>query len=207
MSRTLNIRPYIGEDGLSIDGRMIPYPLVTACDYLMAKHKDMTDEDLEHFIDNHYEQYSMLNAIIAMKQSCVLLRHTSYSCGSLSDSLYAHKNQVVAQYNEKYPDNPFDEDFYEHYIDHISVVHEKLSYIDWSDMRTPMCVIYEHPMDFPDKYVVRLLDAFGGHVAITNAVIVRDSLEECRREIAENGFLICVPRSACDDKCIVESWV
>ena len=34
----MSIRPYIDNKKLSIDGRMIPYPLVTAMDYLEAKH-------------------------------------------------------------------------------------------------------------------------------------------------------------------------
>lgn len=205
--RTFSIRPYIGSEKLRIDGRTIPYPLVTAGDYLMAKNPSMTDEELETYVDEKYEQYTSLNAIIAMKQSCFLLRHTEYSCGSLSDDLFRVKGLMVAAHNEKYPDEPFDENFYEHYIDHISKVCEKLSDIDYSDMKTPMCVVYEHPMDFPDRYVVRLLDMFDGHVAITNTVIVRDSLEDCRREITENGFTVFFPRSPGDDACIVETWL
>jgi hypothetical protein len=208
MSRNFFIRPCIGNTDLSIDGRMIPYPLVSAEEYLMARHENMTDEDMDEFVENHYGQYSMLNAIIAMKQSCFLLRHTKYSCDSLADHLYAHKNDMIAKYNETYQDEPFDEDFYEHYIDDLSVVYESLNGIDLSDMTMPICTIYEHPMDFPDKYVIRLMDACcGGQVKITNVVIVRDSLEECRNEVNKNGFSILFPRNADDDERIVESWM
>lgn len=204
--RTFGIRPYIGEK-LNIDGRKMPYPLVNARDYLMAKNPAMTDEDVDKYIDWKYEQFASLNAIIAMIQSIFLLRHTSYSCGSLADDLIRIKGLVVAAHNEKYPDEQFDEGFYEHYIDHISKVFDHLSDIDYSDMRTPMCVIYKYPMDFPDKYVVRLFDMFDGHVATTNAVIVRERLEDCRNEIQSNGFILGFPRSPGDDRCIVETWL
>jgi hypothetical protein len=206
MNRTFRIRPYIGHENLSIDGRMIPYPLVTAGEYLKAKHEDMTDQDLDEFIDNRLEQYSMLNTIIAMKQSCFLLRHTRYSCDSLADHLYDHKNDMVSKYNETYPDEPFDEGFYDNYSKYISVVHDNLGKIDFSYMTEPVCVIYEHPLDYPDKYVVRIMDVCSGDVQITNAIILRDTVAECREEIHNNGFFYCVPPVFEDDKCIVETW-
>lgn len=64
----MSIRPYIDNKKLSIDGRMIPYPLVTAGDYLEVRH-NMTQDEVDKFMDEHYEQYTMLNTIIAMKQS------------------------------------------------------------------------------------------------------------------------------------------
>lgn len=207
MSRTFSIRPYIGMDNLHIDGRMIPYPLVNDRDYIMAKNTEMTDEEYEDYAESHYEQLQMLGAIIAMKQSCVLLRHTAYSCGSLSDSLYRHKNEMVAKYNELYPEDPFDENFYEYYGDHISVEHEHLKDIDYSDMKVPMAVVYDKPLDFPDKFVIRIMDAFNGGVSVTNAVITRDSVMECREELYAAGFCVPLPRSINDDKCIMEVWM
>jgi hypothetical protein len=150
----------------------------------------------------------MLNAIIAMKQSIVLLKHTKYSKAILAQSLERHKDKIVEMYNMQYPKEPFIEAFYDHYTEHLSVEHESLSDVDLSDMTMPICTIYEHPMDFPDKYVIRLMDACcGGQVKITNVVIVRDSLEECRDEVNESGFSILFPRNADDDECIVESWM
>lgn len=205
--RTFSIRPYIGMDNLHIDGRMIPYPLVNCCDYIMAKNPEMTDEEYEDYAESHYDQVQMLNAIIAMKQSCVLLRHTAYSCGSLSDSLFRHKNEMVVKYNELYPDEPFDESFYEHYRDHISVEYLHLKDIDISGMRTPVAVVYDKPMDFPDKFVVRIMDMFDGGLGVSNAIIKRDSIMECREELYAAGFCTSLPRCIYDDACIVETWM
>ena len=197
----MSIRPYIDNKKLSIDGRMIPYPLTTAADYLEAKH-GMTDEKIEDFIDNHYEQYSLLNAIIAMKQSCFLLRHTTYSCGSLSDCLYAHKNDMIVRYNETY-DEPFDEDFYENYRKNLSKVVDHLKGADLSDLKMPIAVIYDKPLDFPDKFAIRIFDLDRA----TNIVVLRDRLEECRKECIDYGFSTSSPRGNDDDLCIVEMWM
>ena len=124
----MSIRPYIDNKRLHIDGRMIPYPLVNASDYLEEKF-GMKDNEIESFIDNHYKQYTMLNTIIAMKQSCFLLRHVGYSCGSLASDLYDHKKEMVAEYNKTY-DPPFDEDFYENYSKRLSNVVDHLRDVD-----------------------------------------------------------------------------
>ncbi len=197
----MSIRPYIDNKRLSIDGRMIPYPLATAGDYLEAKYS-MTAEEVDSFIDNHYEQYTMLNTIIAMKQSCFLLRSTSYSCQSLSDNLYEHKKDMVAKYNETY-DEPFDEDFYENYSRNLSRAVEHLRDADWSDLKVPIAVIYDKPLDFPDKFIIRLFDMNKA----TNIITLRDSLEECRKECIDAGFHSVLPRSFDDDLCIAESWM
>lgn len=138
----MSIRPYIDNKKLSIDGRMIPYPLVTAGDYLEARYS-MTEQGVDYFKDNNYEQYTMLNTIIAMKQSYVLLRSTMYSDGSLSKDLYAHKNDMVAKYNETY-DEPFDEDFYENYSKSLSSVVDHLRDVDWTDLKVPLDTIPTH---------------------------------------------------------------
>ncbi|MBD5464086.1 MAG: hypothetical protein HDR24_13710 [Lachnospiraceae bacterium] len=197
----MSIRPYIDNKMLKIDGRMIPYPLTTAADYLEAKH-GMSDKEIEDFIDNHYEQYSMLNAIIAMKQSCFLLRHTEYSCGSLSNSLYTHKNEMIVKYNETY-DKPFDEDFYENYRKNLSKVVEHLKDVDLSDLKRPIAVIYDKPLDFPDKFVIRIFDMENP----TNIVALTDSMRECHMECIDAGFRTRIARSKDDDWPIVESWI
>lgn len=197
----MSIRPYIDNKKLSIDGRMIPYPLVTAGDYLEVLH-NMTQDEVDKFVDEHYEQYTMLNTIIAMKQSCFLLRNVSYSCQSLSDNLYEHKNEMVAKYNETY-DVPFDEDFYENYSEFISKSVEHLREVDMSDMKLPIAVIFKNPLDFPDKYVIRLFDMNNA----TNVIILKDSLEDCRNECLYSNFLNPIPRDDNDDSHIVESWM
>lgn len=197
----MSIRPYIDNKKLSIDGRMIPYPLVMAGDYLEARH-NMTQDEVDKFMDEHYEQYTMLNTIIAMKQSCFLLRNVSYSCGSLSDDLYKHKNDMVAQYNETY-DIPFDEDFYENYSKSLSKVADNIVDLDLSNLKMPIGVIYDKPLDYPDKFVIRIFDG----TAATNAIILRESLEECREVCLAGGMHTKIPRAMDDDYCIVESWI
>lgn len=207
MSRTFGIRPYIGSDGLRIDGRKIPYPLVNSRDYLIAKQPKMTDEEYDKWMDTNYEQNQMLNTIIAIKQSCFLLRHTEYSCDSLSDDLCQHKNEMVAAYNEKYPDEPFDESFYEDYCNTLSVQYEHVCEIDISDMKAPIGVVFYNTMDFPGKFVIRMMDMLGnGGVAVTNAVVVKDTLQECRQEL-KLCFAYSIQRNYQDDSCIVETWM
>lgn len=107
-----DMRDYIG-DFIKIDGRMIHYRLVTAGDYMRAKH-GLTDDGYEDFVENNYEQYQLLSQIMGLKQSCFLLRRTSHSCGSLSDNLYSLKNRLIRELREKY-DFEFDDDFVENY--------------------------------------------------------------------------------------------
>lgn len=197
----MSIRPYIDNKNLHIDGRMIPYPLATAIDYLEVKY-GMTQEELDSFMDNHYEQLTMLNTIIAMKQSCFLLRHTTYSCQSLSDDLYAYKNDMIARYNKTY-DEPFDEDFYENYKESLSNVFEHIRDADLSDLKISIAVIYDKPLDFPDKFAIRIFD----RDKPTNIVVLKDSLKECYEECVDGGFHARIPRSENDNPHIVESWI
>ena len=91
------MREYIG-DHLKIDGRMICYRLVTATDYLRAK--GMTEAQAEAFMDDNHAAYELINQIMALKQSCFMLRRTSYSCGSLSDGLYRLKGRLIRELRE-----------------------------------------------------------------------------------------------------------
>ena len=70
---------------LCIDGRSIPYPADTALVYLM-EHDGMTKEEVEAMDP---KLYTRINQIIGLKQSCFLLRHTSYTCESVPDDLLA----------------------------------------------------------------------------------------------------------------------
>lgn len=85
------MRDYLG-DHLHIDGRLICYRLVTAHDYLKAK--GWSEEKIDAFrsmCDDNYDTYKLINQVMALKQSCFLLRRTAYSCGSLSEDLYSLK--------------------------------------------------------------------------------------------------------------------
>jgi hypothetical protein len=106
------MREFIG-DRISIDGRMIQYKLVTVCDYLETKH-EMDEKQIEKFCEEKYEVYKLINQIMALKQSCFLLRRVSYSCGSLSEDLYELKNRLIRELREKYKFE-FDDKFVEDY--------------------------------------------------------------------------------------------
>lgn len=105
------MRAYINSN-ISIDGRMIEYRLVTARDYLEAK--GMSEEETEDFCENNYQIYQLINQIMALKQSCYLLRRVSYSCGSLAVDLYDLKLRLIMELKDSY-DFEFDDDFVESY--------------------------------------------------------------------------------------------
>lgn len=111
--KDFELRDYIG-DGISIDGRMIGYRLYTAHMYLMAK--GLSEKEVDKFIDDKEKTYHLINQIIAVKQSCWLLRRTSYSCGSLSDDMYDLKLKLIRELREKYQ-YEFDDELMEKYCE------------------------------------------------------------------------------------------
>lgn len=92
-------RDYIPNKDFRIDGRNIPYPVYTSAGYFML-HDNITDTD--RFIDDNPPVEELVTQIIALKQSCFLLRHTTNSCGSLSEGLYQLKLRLIAELQEKY---------------------------------------------------------------------------------------------------------
>lgn len=106
------MREYI-KGNVSIDGRNIPYPCHTAIDYLALK-ENMSDEEIEIFSENNYDCFQIITQIMALKQSCYLLRRVSYSCGTLSGSLYELKLRLINELKDKYNFN-FDDDFVENF--------------------------------------------------------------------------------------------
>jgi predicted house-cleaning noncanonical NTP pyrophosphatase (MazG superfamily) len=106
------LRDFIG-DNIRIDGRMIEYKLVTASDYLEYKN-EWTEEQIEEFWKDNTNVCETINQIMALKQSCYLLRRTSYSCQSLSDSLYQLKLRLIIELKDKY-NFDFDDEFVENY--------------------------------------------------------------------------------------------
>lgn len=102
-------RDYIRKH-LDIDGRMIPYRIFTALIYL--KEKGYSEEQIEKLHEENYEICQIINQVIALKQACVLLRHTSHSCQSLSDDLFQLKLRLIKELKEKY-NFIFDEDMME----------------------------------------------------------------------------------------------
>ncbi|MCD8308915.1 MAG: hypothetical protein LUD19_03590 [Clostridia bacterium] len=65
----------------------------------------------------------------------------------------------------------------------------------------PMITIYEHPDDYPDKYVARVWDANEP----TRLVALADTLDEIRKAIPPN--MVPIQKGHADDPCIVELWI
>lgn len=93
-------RKYIN-NSLYIDGRNIPYTIFTAAGYLIY-HDGLSEDEMYDFMEEKYEIYQRINQIIALKQSCYLLRHVGYSCESLSDDLYQLKLRLIHELKDTY---------------------------------------------------------------------------------------------------------
>ena len=104
------MREYINEK-LHIDGRKIPYPVYTSGEYLRM-HDGISDEEMEDWVEENWEISKLINQILAIKQSCFMLRNTTHSCQSLSDDLYDLKIRLIAELKENY-DYEFDDDWVE----------------------------------------------------------------------------------------------
>lgn len=104
-------RDYINNNNLKIDGRNIPYTIFTAAGYLVY-HDDLTEEEMYDFMEDKYEIYQRINQIIALKQSCYLLRRVGYSCESLGDDLYQLKLRLIHELRDTYH-YEFDDDWME----------------------------------------------------------------------------------------------
>lgn len=71
----------------------------------------------------------------------------------------------------------------------------------------PIFAVYEKPVDFPDKYVVRLwkINRKIGKAIVTQYCVVKDTLEECRKAIPPHLYRF--GRESSDDPKIVETWI
>lgn len=67
--------------------------------------------------------------------------------------------------------------------------------------KMPLIAVYEHPADYPDKYVARAWDVNKP----THLVALADTLEEIRETIPKE--MRCIGRQPNDDPCIVEVWI
>lgn len=82
---------------------------------------------------------------------------------------------------------------------------ESMSQVDFSGLKCPMITIYEKPLDFPNAFIARVWDGNGPKV--TNTIIMRFSLQECREDIEAAGFSVKFPRAEGDEPHIVETWM
>lgn len=67
--------------------------------------------------------------------------------------------------------------------------------------KMPVIVIYDHPTDFPDKYVARLFDLNQA----TSLAMVNNSIHQLRERLPYG--LIRMARSVHNDPCILEVWI
>lgn len=84
---------------MNIDGRNIPYPVFNSAQYFEL-HDNI--KNVDGFRDKNPGIDTLVTQILALKQGCFLLRHTSHSCQSLSDSLFNLKLRLIAELDEKY---------------------------------------------------------------------------------------------------------
>lgn len=68
-----------------------------------------------------------------------------------------------------------------------------------------MWVVFDHPVDYPDVYVARLMIVAPNMVVPTNLVYTADSLGELR-EMIPQGYH-CMPRFPNDDPSVIEVWL
>lgn len=69
----------------------------------------------------------------------------------------------------------------------------------------PMWVIYEHPLDFPQSYVVRRVEVFAGKLVYDAICTLHHSLEDARAALPEGLF--CIGQQPDDDPSIRETWL
>lgn len=70
----------------------------------------------------------------------------------------------------------------------------------------PLWVVYDHPSDFPDRYIARQRTVGIAGDQPTDRVMVSLSLDSIRTALANLG-LVCIPRHETDDPVIVEVWL
>lgn len=68
----------------------------------------------------------------------------------------------------------------------------------------PMWTIYDHPRDYPDKFVVRL---WHGPDNSEPQVSTHETLGEARQSIVNQGGSGFLSPSPGEDPCIVETWI
>lgn len=66
----------------------------------------------------------------------------------------------------------------------------------------PIITVYQHPADYPDKYVARVWDVNRP----TNLAAVADTYEELLEAIPTNQMTK-MARSSADDPVIMETWI
>ena len=104
------MRDYIPNYSLKIDGRNIPYTIVTARDYLLRVGLiDESEDSFEDFVEKNYEVYQRISQIIGLKNSIFLLSRTTHSCQSITDNLKILESELWVDLKDNYNFEVLDE--------------------------------------------------------------------------------------------------
>lgn len=80
-----------------------------------------------------------------------------------------------------------------------------LAMVDYSEMKVPIVVIYDNPLDFPGKVIARVWE--GAINRPINVYCEYDTIAKCRKNVQEAGFTVFIPRSSMDNKSIVGTYM
>jgi hypothetical protein len=69
-----------------------------------------------------------------------------------------------------------------------------------------MWTIYDHPADFPGRFVARRWAVFGHKTMAFDDTMTAMRLDDLRKQFVRMG-LVCLARDANDDPVIVETWI
>lgn len=70
-----------------------------------------------------------------------------------------------------------------------------------------MWTVYDHPTDYPEKYVARRFEVDRSGPKPTDSIIIAPDLDSLRAILALDLHLVCLARSEEDDPKIVETWL
>lgn len=75
--------------------------------------------------------------------------------------------------------------------------------VDLSKLEIPMIAVYRKPLDYPDKYVARVLDS----AYPTDIIMIKDTFLEIQKDIAEHTNMTFVKRDKEDVASLVGTWI
>ena len=85
----------------------------------------------------------------------------------------------------------------------ISKEMESLTKVDFSDMRFPIAVLYDRPVDYPDSIVARVFEMDNP----TNIFVRYETVEDARNDALKAGFRNLIPKDEKDPPYIIESYI
>ena len=80
-----------------------------------------------------------------------------------------------------------------------------LNLVDYSEMKMPVVVVYDSPLDFPGKVIARVWEASVNRS--TNVYCQYETIAQCEKDAMSAGFIMKFPRSLSDDTHIVATYM